>query len=142
MERGSGEHCRGGYNRYRRITARHNEYTHNYVEKNQMYTSQHTHKDGARKYILLRSITKLRLVCYRLSMPLYRAWAVTIVREPVSLPHSLSLLFCLLRLHFGPTPLSVKRYALLVQIWLVQFACLLRFGLSYLVVGCGGRMHR
>ena len=75
-----------------------------------MYTAQHTHKDGARKYILLRSNTKLRLVCYRLSMPLYRTWAVTLKREPLPLLHSLSSL--LLRNVFPPTPLLSFRYAL------------------------------
>ena len=45
--------CLGGNKRYRRIRVRHNEYTHNYAEKNKMYTTQHTHRDGARKDILL-----------------------------------------------------------------------------------------
>ena len=37
-----------------------------------------------------RRCQKLRLNFYRLSMSLYRTWAVTLTREPLSLPHSLS----------------------------------------------------
>ena len=53
---------------------------------------------------------KLRLVFYRLSMPLYRTWEVTLKREPLPLPHSLSLVS--LRNVFPVAPLFPFRYAL------------------------------
>ena len=54
--------------------------------------------------------TKLRLMFYKLSMALYRTWAVTLKREPVPLPHSLlSLLICNV---FPAAPLLSFHYAL------------------------------
>ena len=56
---------------------------------------------------------------YRLSMPLYRTWAVRLQREPLPLPHSLSSL--LLRNVFPTAPLLSFRYALWSHIFFRPF---------------------
>ena len=58
----------------------------------QVYKDQDKNKDGAKKDLLLILSTKITTSIYKLSMPLYRTWAVTSKREPLSLPHSLSSL--------------------------------------------------
>ena len=70
---------------------------------------------------------KLRLMFYRLSMSLYRTWAVTLTREPLSLPLTLSSFPSVtsnLRSHSFPsiTPCPVPCF-------LSHLACPLRFTL-------------
>ena len=83
---------------------------HRYTATTQMQNAQDKDKDGARKDLLLVMCTKLRLVCYGLSMLLYRTWAVTSEHESLSLSHSLSFYYC--RNTFTSTLPFSFRYAL------------------------------